>query len=102
MDNTPAEKQADERAKIADEMVYNREQFLAGYAVIVNISQAIRHVNVKELKRWLMKELAGDMAHPDRAENVRKLMTLMSAYDELRETMKATGIPRLPEEPPVA
>jgi len=78
------------------EVEYNRAQFEAAYRAIVQCSHAIRHIDVKEVRRWINKVIAEQEVDETRRDALNKLMKLIDAFDRLRETMKETGVPRQP------
>jgi len=81
------------------EVEYNRAQFEAAYRALVQCSHAIRHIDVKEVRRWIDKVIAEQDIDDMRRDALDKLMKLIDAFDRLRETMKETGVPR---QPPIA
>ena len=79
-----------------NEVEYNRAQFEAAYRALVQCSHAIRHIDVKEVRRWINKVIAEQEIDDMRRDALNKLMKLIDAFDKLRETMKETGVPRQP------
>ena len=83
---------ADEKVEIK----YDRAQFEAAYRALVQLSHGLRLIEVTEVKRWIQKLTASDMSDPEKREGVERLLTLLDAFNVVRETMRKTGVPRQP------
>lgn len=78
------------------EIKYDRPQFESAYRALVQLSHGLRLIEVKEIKRWIQKLTATDMGDPEKRDGVERLCTLLDAFDECREVMRKTGVPRSP------
>jgi hypothetical protein len=84
-------------AEAKKEIKYDRAQFEAAYRALVQLSHGLRLIEVAEVKRWIQKLTAADMGDPERRDGIERLLKLLDAFAECRETMRQTGVPRQPE-----
>ena len=78
------------------EIKYDRPQFEAAYRALVQLSHGLRLIEVTEVKRWIQKLTANDIADTEKREGVERLCTLLDAFHDCREVMRKTGGPRSP------
>jgi transcriptional/translational regulatory protein YebC/TACO1 len=78
------------------EVKYDRQQFEAAYRALVQLSHGLRLIEVLEVKRWVQKLTAAQMSEPDQRDSVERLLKLIDAFNDLREVMRVTGVPRNP------
>ncbi len=78
------------------EVKYDRSQFEAAYRAIVQLSHGLRLIEVMEVKRWIQKITASDMTDPEKRAGIERLLKLLDAFNDLREVMRTTGVPRNP------
>ena len=86
----------DQKPEVPPEIKYDRPQFEHAYRALVQLSHGLRLLEIKEIKRWIQKLTATDMADKDKRESVERLCQLLDAFDFTRETMRETGVPRSP------
>jgi len=78
------------------EIKYDRPQFESAYRALVQLSHGLRLIEVKEVKRWIQKLTAHDINDATKRDGVERLVKLLDAFDECREVMRITGVPRDP------
>ena len=78
------------------EIKYDRQQFEGAYRALVQLSHGLRLIEVKEIKRWIQKLTATDLADPEKRDGVERLCKLLDSFHETREVMRVTGVPRSP------
>lgn len=82
--------------KDTPEIKYDRPQFEAAYRALVQLTHGLRLIEVKEVKRWIQKITATNMGDKEKRDGVERLLKLLDAFDECREVMRTTGVPRDP------
>lgn len=76
-------------------MPYNPEQFTTAYTAIVQMLHGLRYVDIDDILEKLRIN-SGRYSNPVEIENSNKLLEVMEAVKTLRDTLKVTGIPKIP------
>jgi hypothetical protein len=76
-------------------MPYSPEQFSTAYTALVQLFHGLRYIDVQEIIRHV-REATAQQTDPEQLAATLRLMDILESADALRETMKAKGIPRMP------
>jgi hypothetical protein len=78
------------------EIKYDEAQFQAAYRALVQISHGLRLIEVNEVIRWIKKLPMNDINDPQERDGRERLYRLLESFNETREVMRSTGVPRDP------